>query len=86
VHATGVRVRQTFNQGAIKQIELFDENGQAYVAWSGVDPARGQRSDVTWFGIQFSATPFKTQRVRITLDSVAVKGWNEIDAVQLIGE
>jgi hypothetical protein len=86
VHATGVCVRQTFNPGAIKQIELYDETGQGHEVWSGVDPARGQPTDITWFGIQFSATSFKTQRVRITFDSPAVKGWNEIDAVQLIGE
>jgi len=86
VHAIGVRVRQTFNPGAIKQIELYDETGQAHVAWSGLDPARGQPTDITWFGIQFSATSFKIQRVRITFDSPAVKGWNEIDAVQLVGE
>jgi len=86
VHATGVRIRQTYNPGAIKQIELYDEAGQAHVVWSGIDPARGQSTDITWFGIQFTATTFKTQRVRITLDSPAVKGWNEIDAVQLVGE
>ena len=31
-------------------------------------------------------TAFKTQRVKITLAINTVSGWNEIDAVQLIGE
>jgi tetratricopeptide (TPR) repeat protein len=86
VHATGVRVRQTFNPGAIKQIELYDETGQAHVVWSGVDPARGGRSDIAWFGVKFSPTPFTTLRIRVILDSPAVNGWNEIDTVQLLGE
>ena len=86
VHATGVRVRQTFNPGAIKQIELYDKSGQAHIVWSGVDPARSSEPHIAWFGVKFAATTFTTQRVRIVFDSPAVKGWNEIDAVQLIGE
>jgi hypothetical protein len=86
VHATGVRVRQSFNPGAIKQIELYDTSGQVHIVWNGIDPARGGRADITWFGINFSSTTFVTQRVRIVLDSPAVSGWNEVDAVQLIGE
>jgi hypothetical protein len=86
VHATGVRVRQTFNPGAIKQIELYDETGQTHVVWSGVDPARGGQPQIAWFGVKFAATPFSTQHIRIVLDSPAVKGWNEIDAVQLVGD
>jgi hypothetical protein len=31
-------------------------------------------------------TEYKTQKVKITLATNAVAGWNEIDAVQLIGE
>ena len=86
VHATGVCVRQTFNPGAIKQIELYDETGQGHEVWSGVDPDRKKASHIAWFGVQFTATKFATQRVRIVFDSPAVSGWNEIDAVQLIGE
>ena len=86
VHATSVRVRQSFNPGAVKEIDLFDEAGNAHVAWAGTDPARGAPAAVAWFSLEFSPTPFLVKRVRIIVDSPAVKGWNEIDAVQLVGE
>ena len=86
VHATGVRIRQSYNPGAIKQVEVFEAGGQSHVVWSGTDPARAGQSEIAWFAVKFAATSFPTQRIRIFLDSPAVKGWNEIDAVQLLGE
>jgi tetratricopeptide (TPR) repeat protein len=86
VHATDVRIRQTFNPGAIKQVEIFDASGQPHVIWSGIDPARAAPPQIAWFSVKIAAPTFVTQRVRIVLDSPAVKGWNEIDAVQLVGE
>jgi hypothetical protein len=86
VHATEVRIRQTFNPGAIKQIDLYDETGQMHQVWSGIDPARSAQPQIAWFAVKFAATSFSTRKVRILFDSPAVKGWNEIDAVQLVGK
>ena len=36
--------------------------------------------------IALDPTTFATRVIRITLDTSNVEGWNEIDAVQLIGE
>ena len=35
--------------------------------------------------VKFPKTTFKTDRVKITLATNVVPGWNEIDAVQLVG-
>jgi hypothetical protein len=35
--------------------------------------------------VKFPKTGFKTDRVKVTLATNVVPGWNEIDAVQLVG-
>jgi hypothetical protein len=35
--------------------------------------------------VKFPKTAFKTDRVKVTLATNIVPGWNEIDAVQLVG-
>ncbi len=84
VVATGVRVRQVNNPGAITQIEVFDAAGAGWTVFSGVDTNVYPASQIAWFVAKFPRTAQPVQRVRITLDSARVKGWNEIDAVQLV--
>ena len=86
VSATAVRVRQTYNPGAISKIEAFAADGRAAVVWSGRDTTVYARNQIAWFTTTFEPPPFPVQTIKLTLDSVAVKGWNEIDAVQLVGE
>jgi hypothetical protein len=38
-----------------------------------------------WFEVEVTSDGWTTREVRITLDSDAVPGWNEIDAVELVG-
>jgi hypothetical protein len=86
VHATAVRVRQTYNPGAISMIEAFAADGRSAVVWSGKDSTAYVKSQISWFTATFQPPPFLVSTIKITLDSVAVKGWNEIDAVQLVGD
>lgn len=81
VHATAVRVRESFGSGAVIKVELFDEQGAAHVAWAGNDPTK----DLNYLIVKFPKTAFKTARVKLTLATNVVPGWNEIDAVQLVG-
>lgn len=85
VSATQVKIRQNYNPGAIIKVELFDEAGTAHSVWQGPD-ATTYPHEITWLNLSFDKTAFKTQRVKITLATNAVPGWNEIDAVQLIGD
>jgi hypothetical protein len=81
VHATEVRVRESFNSGSIIKIEVFDEAGVAHTVWAGNDPTTG----LNYLMVKFPKTPFKTDRVKITLATNVLPGWKEIDAVQLVG-
>jgi hypothetical protein len=81
VHAEEVRVRESCGSGAVIKIEVFDEAGAAHTLWAGNDPT----TDLNYLIIKTPRTNYKTDRVKITLATNVVPGWNEIDAVQLVG-
>lgn len=81
VHATEVRVRESCGSGAVIKVELFDEQGVAHPVWAGSDPT----TDLNYLIVKFPKTGFATARVKVTLATNIVPGWNEIDAVQLVG-
>jgi len=78
---TAVLVHESFNPGALTRVTLFKLDGTEFEAWSGKDPTAANS------GMGVSEIPvkvdFKTNRVKLYLDSTAVPGWNEIDAVGL---
>ncbi|TWU43858.1 hypothetical protein Q31b_13900 [Novipirellula aureliae] len=84
VQAIGVNVYETCNPGAVHKVTYYDAAGNEQTAWEGDDPTSidvGTGQGVS--KIRFEDV-VATDRVRIYLDSVNVKGWNEIDAVGLI--
>jgi hypothetical protein len=81
VNATEVRIRESCGSGSVIQVELFDDQGNSHKVWRGTDPTQ----ELNYFVLKFPQTSYKTNRVKITLATNAVPGWNEIDAVQLIG-
>ncbi len=82
--ATEVRIRQTLTPGTIVKVEARDPDGGSHLLWQGKDPHRYPAEQISWFVLRFPATPFPVQRIRITLDTPMLKGWKEIDAVQLV--
>lgn len=86
VFASEVRIRQTFNPGAIIKIELIDDKGKSNTIWEGVDKIKYSPNTIKYFTASFKKTGYKTKTVKITLATNSVKGYNEIDAVQLVGE
>ncbi len=82
VHATEVRVRESCGSGAVVRVELFDENGAAHAVWAGNDPT----TELNYLIVKFPKTDYRTDRVKVTLATNVVPGWNEIDAVQLVGK
>jgi hypothetical protein len=82
VHATEIRVRESCGSGAVIKVELFDEQGSAHTAWAGNDPT----TELNYLIVKLSKTEYKTDRVKVTLATNVVPGWNEIDAVQLVGK
>jgi hypothetical protein len=81
VHATTVRVRESYGPGAVIKVELVDEQGAAHTVWTGSDASK----DLDYLTVEFPRTAFKTSRVKVTLATNTVPGFNEIDAVQLVG-
>jgi hypothetical protein len=84
VPAAAVRVRQNFNPGAIVRVDLIDTAGGVQTVFQGTDTNVYPRATIGWFVVKFPTTAQPIERVRLSLDSVAVRGWNEIDAVQLV--
>lgn len=76
-----VLVYETFNPGALYRVTVFGLDGEEVEVWKGKDPT-ARTSVMGTSEVKFRA-PFKTNRVRIYLDSKNVPGWNEIDAVGL---
>jgi hypothetical protein len=81
VFATAVRVRENSGSGSLIKIEVFDEKGASHTVWSGTDSTK----ELNYLIADFPKTAFKTNRVKLTLATNIVSGWNQIDAVQLVG-
>ena len=79
VLTTKIRIYETFNPGAVIRVEGF-VGGIWRTVWSGQDP------NFACPGIAelILDEPVELDRIRIHLDSLNVKGWNEIDAVALV--
>lgn len=81
VHASEVRIRESCGSGAVIKVELFDEQGAGHAVWAGNDPTK----DLNYLIVKFPKTTYKTARVKVSLATNVVPGWNEVDAVQLVG-
>jgi hypothetical protein len=81
VEAATIIVRENCAPGAIVRISAVNEAGGETPLWQGDAPKV----------VAVSNTPFAatgnvlTSRVKVYLDTKKIPGWNEIDAVQLIG-
>jgi hypothetical protein len=81
VEVAQVRVRETFNPGAVVRITGVTATGAEVVLWQGDEPRLPAPADQT-----FNIRPgLVVGNVRVHLDTRKVPGWNEIDAVELVG-
>ena len=78
-----IRVHETCGPGCAVKVEARDLDGAWHEVWKGADPTKECPG---WLEIDIDAAAFTTKTIRITLDTSLVAGWNEIDAVELIGE
>jgi hypothetical protein len=79
VAARKVRIYETYNPGAIIQVTAQLEDGYAVLYQGGAQPP-GVRFRI----FEVSADPSrKIKSVRVELNSPAIPGWNEIDAIGL---
>jgi len=81
VDISEINVRETHNPGAISKIAAVMPDGREVTIWEGVEPTSQPPVNMT-----FSApSGLQAQSVKVYLDRTRVPGWNEIDAVELVG-
>lgn len=81
VYLAEVRVRETYNPGAISKVAAVLPNGQEQVIWEGITEA-GEAPVEKVFPVSGN---IYAKGVKVYLDTRRVPGWNEIDAVELVG-
>lgn len=84
VHASAVRIYESYNPGAVVRITAFALDGRELEVWRRPAPVIPD-SPYYVFRPGFRVHVL-TNRIRIHLDSRHVPGWNEIDAVGLVDE
>jgi hypothetical protein len=81
VEVAQVRVRETLGPGTIFMVSAILADGSEKILWHGTEPAAEAPVEM-----EFNpSSKVRSRRIRIQLDTTVVKGWNEIDAVELVG-
>ncbi len=82
VVAKRIDVYESYSPGALVRVTAFGEDGNEVDVWQGVDPTKANSgSGVSKIPV---TAQFKIRKLKLYLDSLAVSGWNEVDAVGLI--
>jgi len=81
VNVSEVRIWETCGPGAVTKVVAVGADGAEVALWEGDDPTTEAPGE---FVVQ-GAEPVQTRCVRIYLDTSHEPGWNEIDAVELVG-
>ena len=76
-----MEIYETFNPGAVSEIELVTASGNRITAYQGSPAASGQRANKLRVELTCSDEPIVAVNVR--LGSRQVAGWNELAAVGL---
>jgi hypothetical protein len=76
-----IRVRETHNPGAVSKVTAFLASGTELTLWEGVEPQAVAPVEMS-FKVPDTVN---AKSVKVYLDTRRVPGWNEIDAVELIG-
>jgi hypothetical protein len=83
VRADAVRVVETHNPGAVAKVLGKAPDGTWDVLWEGTE----RPGAAPWVSeLALGARSYATATIRIVLDTNRVPGWNEVDAVELVGD
>lgn len=78
-----VSVVESHNPGAIRKVVAVLPDGTESPIWEGImEPSDADELVSSDFKV---ASPVRAQSVKVYLDTARVPGWNEIDAVQIVG-
>ena len=73
-----IRIHENLTPGGIVRIDAVGEGGERRPVWQGTDPA------LPWFEVDLSGRT--ASELVIVIDTRKRQGWEEIDAVELIGD
>ncbi|MEM7148145.1 MAG: hypothetical protein AAF591_23785 [Verrucomicrobiota bacterium] len=84
VDVSQINVIESHNPGAISKVTAIGEDGQEVVVWEGaMDPSETDELITSEFPVSQAV---RANQLKVYLDTRRVSGWNEIDAVELVGE
>ena len=79
-----VRIRDTCGPGAITRVAAIPKEGEELTLWEGREPEHDVPGNFEAFADK--AKDVVAKCVKVYLDTRLVPGWNEIDAVELVGK
>ncbi|PKO00886.1 MAG: hypothetical protein CVU42_01875 [Chloroflexi bacterium HGW-Chloroflexi-4] len=85
VSPTEINIYQSYNPSQVVEVDIIDLNGEAWIAWSGEPEYVENCPDLMTITLELD-DPLYIDRVVVYIDqSVLQTGYNEIDAVELVG-
>ena len=85
VSPTEINIYQSYNPSQVVEVDIVDLNGDAWIAWSGEPEYIETCPDLMTITLELEE-PLYIDRVVIYIDqSILQLGYNEIDAVELVG-
>lgn len=86
VYPQEINIQESFNPDQVVKVEVFNADTGAYYTVLQKNPVQIDRPCPYELNVVVENIDFKTNQVRITIDQSQLGlGWNEIDAVQLVG-
>lgn len=83
-----LRIHETYNPGAVARVYAMDGDHPADADTVWIEIWRGEATAAAapiWFEVPLSSSR-RTRTIRLIVDTNRVGGWNEIDAVELLGD
>jgi hypothetical protein len=78
-----VRVHESHHPGAVARVLAQAPDGSWEAVWEGREAPR----EAPWVSeLALSPSRYATSTIRLVLDTNRVPGWNEVDAVELVGD
>ncbi|MCW1924285.1 hypothetical protein OKA05_17095 [Luteolibacter arcticus] len=78
-----INVVESHNPGAIRKVVAVLPNGREATVWEGtMDPSAADELVSSAFPVEGNV---RAQSVKVYMDTSRVAGWNEIDAVEVVG-
>ena len=77
-----INIHETLNPGGVAKVEVKKADGTYSTVWEGYDPTRVCPGTLKIIVNH----PVMTGTIRVILDTTRVSGWDEIDAIELVGE